>query len=58
MHAILDRRCFVRAAVGLPVALVWAGQASRSAAAETGLEIGQHIYKSLKWNMVKLPGSL
>lgn len=31
---------------------------SAARAADKQLAIGQHIYKSLKWNMVKLPGTL
>jgi hexulose-6-phosphate isomerase len=59
MKASLTRRQFITATAGL--ALTAGVGTTGSAAAEPSsgdtLSVGRHIYKALKWNMVKTPGN-
>ena len=62
MPEFIPRRSFIRVAASIGVVGCTASQRaarSQAIAAERSEnhEIGRHIYKSLKWNMVKLPGT-
>jgi L-ribulose-5-phosphate 3-epimerase len=52
-HFMIKRRTFVKAAC----ATVIAPSVGRLSANESNADIGRHIYKSLKWGMIKAKGS-
>jgi L-ribulose-5-phosphate 3-epimerase len=57
MKTLLTRRDFLRTSSAAMALFATAGLEQPRAAEPAGLEIGQHIYKSLKWDMVKTNGT-
>lgn len=54
----MRRRTFLKCSLPLAVSGCVAATPRCIQAADDSLDIGEHIYKSLKWNMVQLPGSI
>jgi L-ribulose-5-phosphate 3-epimerase len=53
----LNRRDFLNAGTGALVITLASRSQPPTTAAGSSLEVGRHIYKSLKWDMIKHPGS-
>ncbi|MGI9470313.1 MAG: sugar phosphate isomerase/epimerase family protein [Rubripirellula sp.] len=58
MDRLKDRRSFLAVTTGFLAASVTRPNRVISAEKPGSTNPGQHLYKSLKWNMVKLPGSV
>lgn len=57
MKPHINRREFLTISTCALALAASGGLTASRAAEESGFEIGRHIYKSLKWNMIKTPGS-